>query len=109
MSKANEDLKREPKEKKEDLPYNPDVTKEDKQALNEKGRSMNKGQDKALDRERPVDFTGKDLDIPASNDSLPDSDKNPNPDEQNFQFNERGARPDRDKAKDHPDSETDKP
>ncbi|MDT0676958.1 hypothetical protein [Autumnicola musiva] len=97
------------KKKPEDLPYNPEVTKEDKQALNEKGRSMNKGQDKELDRDRPVDFTGKDLDIPASNDNLPDNEKNPNPDEQNRQFNERGARQERDKAKDHPDSQTKKP
>jgi len=35
----------------EDLPYNPEITKEDKEALNEKGRS-NKGQDKDLD---PID------------------------------------------------------
>ena len=49
--------------------YNSDITAEDKQALNEKGRSMNKGQDKDLDREQPVDFTADNMDIPGSNQS----------------------------------------
>jgi len=41
----------------DDLPYNPEITKEDKQALNEKGRSMDKGQDRELDHKEQVDFT----------------------------------------------------
>ena len=49
--------------------YNSEITAEDKQALNEKGRSMNKGQDKDLDREQPVDFTADNMDIPGRNQS----------------------------------------
>lgn len=92
------------KKKPEDLPYNPEVTKEDKQALNEKGRSMNKGQDKELDREEPVDFTADNLDIPGSNNSEP-TEETQIPDVQNRQFNKRGERPDRQKEKDHPKSD----
>lgn len=92
------------KKKPEDLPYNPDVTKEDEQALNEKGRSMNKGQDKELDRDEPVDFTADNLDIPASNNEKPEGGTQI-PDEENRQFNKRGSRPDRKKEKDHPDSD----
>lgn len=94
------------KGKPEDLPYNPDVTTEDKQALNEKGRSMNKGQDKALDREEDVDFTAENLDIPGSNNDETGQGTTI-PDEQNRQFNKRGERPDRQKEKDHPKSDND--
>ncbi|TRO66508.1 hypothetical protein [Christiangramia sabulilitoris] len=76
----------------EETTYNPEVTKEDKQALNEKGRSMNKGQDRALDREREVDFTASELDIPGSNDARPTK-EGEIPDEQNLQYNDRGSRP----------------
>ncbi|TBW29169.1 hypothetical protein [Gramella sp. KN1008] len=103
-------VKRPEEEKKagkpEDLPYNPDITNEDKQALNEKGRSMNKGQDKALDRDRPVDFTAEEMDVPASNDANPDK-EGQIPDEQNWQYNKKGARPDRQKSKEHPNSDKD--
>ena len=89
-----------------DLPYNPNITSEDKQALNEKGRSMNKNQDKELDRPQDVDFTGKDLDIPGSNSDRPSSPTDI-PDEDNRQFNERGERPKSAKKADHPDSDSD--
>lgn len=92
------------KKKPEDLPYNPEVTKEDKQALNEKGRSMNKGQDKQLDRDKNVDFTAEEMDIPASNDSKPE-DKSQLVDEENMQYNEKGSRPDHKKSTDHPKSD----
>jgi len=92
------------KSKPENLPYNPEVTKEDEQALNEKGRSMNKGQDKALDHKKDVDFTGNDLDVPASNADIP-KEKGQLPDEQNRQFNNKGARPDHEKSTDHPKSD----
>ena len=92
------------KSKPENLPYNPEVTKEDEQALNEKGRSMNKGQDKDLDRERKVDFTGNDLDVPASNSNRPDKEGRI-PDAQNKQYNQKGARPDRKRSTDHPKSD----
>lgn len=90
--------------KPEDLPYNPKLTREDEQALNEKGRSMNKGQDKDLDRKEDVDFTANGLDVPASNSNLPDQEGRI-PDEQNWQYNKKGARPDREKSKDHPKSD----
>ncbi|WP_300438193.1 hypothetical protein [Christiangramia sp.] len=92
------------KSKPKDMSYNPEVTKEDEQALNAKGRSMNKGQDKDLDREREVDFTGKDLDIPASNSDLPNKEGRL-PDEQNWQYNKKAARPDHKKSTDHPKSD----
>ena len=92
------------KKKPEDLPYNPEVTKEDKQALNEKGRSMNKGQDKQLDRDKDVDFTAEKMDIPASNDSKP-QDKSELVDEENMQYNEKGSRPDHKRSSDHPKSD----
>ncbi|MDX1543194.1 MAG: hypothetical protein R3214_04535 [Christiangramia sp.] len=92
------------KGKPEDLPYNPEVTQEDKQALNEKGRSMNKGQDKALDRKQPVDFTAEEMDVPGSNTEGSARDGNI-PDEQNWQYNKKGSRPGRQKSKDHPNSD----
>ncbi|MCG9972409.1 hypothetical protein [Christiangramia crocea] len=94
------------KGKPEDLPYNPEVTKEDKQALNEKGKSMNKGQDKALDREEPVDFSAEELDVPGSNNEESNN-EGQIPDEQNWQYNKKGSRPDRQKAKEHPNSDED--
>ena len=75
----------------DDLPYNPEITKEDKEALNEKGRSMNKGQDKDLDRKEQVDFTPDELDIPASNVTKPKH-KTELVDEENMQFNKKGAK-----------------
>ncbi|MUP45736.1 hypothetical protein E0K83_08255 [Gramella sp. BOM4] len=101
--KVNRPEEEKKKGKPEDLPYNPDVTNEDKQALNEKGRSMNKGQDKALDRERDVDFTAEELDIPAGGQNDPE--KGDIPDEQNYQYNNRGEREDWEKSKDHPKSD----
>lgn len=92
------------KGKPEDLPYNPEVTKEDKQALNQKGRSMNKGQDKDLDREKPVDFTAHKMDVPASNQNKP-SKEGEIPDEQNWQYNKKGSPKARDMATDHKGSD----
>ncbi|MGA8854193.1 MAG: hypothetical protein WB492_08460 [Christiangramia sp.] len=92
------------KSKPEDLPYNPELTKEDEQALNDKNRSMNKGQDKQLDRDKDVDFTAEKMDIPASNDSKP-TDKSELVDEENMQYNEKGSRPEHKKSSDHPRSD----
>ncbi|WP_405198734.1 hypothetical protein [Christiangramia sp. LLG6405-1] len=82
---------------KKDLPYNPEITNEDKEALNEKGRSMNKGQDKDLDQKEQVDFTPDELDIPASNDTKPE-DKTELVDEENMQFNKKGANGENEKS-----------
>ena len=80
-----------------DLPYNPDITQEDKEALNEKGRSMNKAQDRELDHKEKVDFTPDELDIPASNDTKPE-DKTDRVDEENMQFNKKGAKGENEKS-----------
>lgn len=55
------------KERKEDLPYNPDVTKEDLDSLQHENIHRDGGDDEdLLDRTEDVDFTGKDLDVPGS-------------------------------------------
>lgn len=87
---------------KKDLPYNPDITKEDKQALNVKGHSMNMGQDKELaNRERDVDFTGKEMDIPGR-EERDTSTGTGIPDEDNYQFNKRGSRPEEKRKSENP-------
>ena len=112
--KKNEDqptnrLREETDQNKKDLPYNPDITDDDRQALNEKGHSMNRGQDKDLaDRERKVDFTGKDLDIPGRNER-DTSTGTGIPDEENYQFNQRGSRSEEKKKSEHPNPDRDIP
>lgn len=103
MKEVNRPEKAKKEGKPENLPYNPEVTDEDKEALNKKGRSMNKGQDKTLDRERPVDFTEKDMDIPTSNANR-SSKPGEIPDEENRQFNHHGERNKREESEDHPNS-----
>jgi len=92
------------KSKSEDLPYNPELTKEDNQALNDKGRSMNKGQDKDLDRNKEVDFTADELDVPASNDTKR-REKSEMVDEENMLYNKKGSRAEHKKSSDHPRSD----
>lgn len=80
--------------------YNSNITSEDKQALN-------KGQDKELDREKPVDFTAENLDIPGSNQTaINDSDKLV--DEENYQFNKKGTPRKKQDLNDIPDPDTTK-
>lgn len=53
---------------KENLPYNPDVTKEDIQTLRSDNANLhtdNQSDQQLIDRKEKVDFTGKDLDIPG--------------------------------------------
>ena len=48
--------------------YNPDITEDDKQALGQRNENLrsDQGADQPLkDRERDVDFVGKDLDVPG--------------------------------------------
>lgn len=45
-----------------DLPFNPDITPEDKETLN--NQSDEKKGDYFKDREEPVDYAGADLDVP---------------------------------------------
>ena len=75
---------------KKDMPYNPEVTEQDKQVLHEKGRSLNEGQDKDLSDRQDVDFTPDELDIPASNDARAKN-KTELVDEENMQYNQKGA------------------
>lgn len=99
-------LRDEDDKRKEKLPYNPDITDDDQQALQDKGLSMDQGQDKDLaDRDRPVDFTGKNLDIPGR-EERDTSTGTGIPDEDNYQFNQRGSRKEKDKNMDHPDPDT---
>ncbi|MHA7056166.1 hypothetical protein ACWGOQ_0003030 [Aquimarina sp. M1] len=55
------------KEKKKSA-YNPEITEQDKKVLGDKAGNLHtgKGQDHELrNRERSVDFTGKELDVPG--------------------------------------------
>ncbi|MFD2914217.1 hypothetical protein [Psychroserpens luteus] len=55
-------------DKKEKLDYNPEITKEDKSILGDKAGNLKTelSEDDILkNRERPVDFTGKNLDVPG--------------------------------------------
>ncbi|MDN3493595.1 hypothetical protein [Winogradskyella bathintestinalis] len=59
------------KSKKTDKSYNADITKQDLNKLGERTveqRTDHKGDDvQFTNRERPVDFTGKELDVPGRN------------------------------------------
>lgn len=77
------------KDKKEKL-YNPNITKADKNALGDKTGNLHAdgGDDDQLkERKRPVDFEGKDLDVPGR--TLPeDRDKTDLKDEENQLYSE---------------------
>lgn len=56
------------KNSKDKLPYDPNITKEDVNALGDKTGNLHKGKgqdQELLNRENQVDFTGKDLDVPG--------------------------------------------
>lgn len=63
---------------KKDASYNPEITSHDKEILNNQSLDENKG-DYFKEREKPIDFTGDDLDIPQMDDK---------------QFNETASKPD---------------
>ena len=108
--KANKPVRREDKIEKNELPYDPNINKDDKQALHDKGLSMDQGQDKPLEnRRRPVDFAGKDLDIPGREEVDTTHKGTDIPDEANYQFNERGVRRDADKSKGLPNPDREVP
>ena len=46
-----------------DLPFNPDITPEDKEVLNNQSQDEQKG-NYFNDRKEPVDYAGEDLDLP---------------------------------------------
>lgn len=63
-----------PKKKKEqdqetskDLPFNPEITSEDKEVLNNQSKDQKKG-DYFKDRDEPIDYAGADLDVPELDD-----------------------------------------
>lgn len=63
-------MKKNKSEKEQELPYNPDITEHDKDILNQDNIHGDGGDDQQLkERKKPVDFTGKNLDIPGSNEA----------------------------------------
>jgi hypothetical protein len=62
-----------PKNNREDMTrdkgsnYNPDITPEDKNVLNNQSQDEKKG-DYFKDREEPIDYAGEDLDVPGEDD-----------------------------------------
>ena len=60
MPKKN---KQEREETSKDLPFNPDITSENKKVLNNQSQDEKKG-DYFKDRNEPVDYAGADLDVP---------------------------------------------
>ncbi len=79
--------------KKEENTYNPEITKEDKQALGDKAGNLktDMSDDELLkNREKDVDFTGKDLDVPGR--ELPsDKTKKTLKDEENSLYGQGGS------------------
>jgi len=72
---------------KQKADYNPDLTKEDLDLLNQKNIHKDGGVDEQLrDRKKDVDFTGSDLDIPTG------SDRNNLKDEENKLYSQGGSR-----------------
>ncbi|CAN5402160.1 hypothetical protein BH23BAC2_BH23BAC2_07620 [soil metagenome] len=101
--KANKPLRKEDNLKENDLPYDPDINEDDKQALQERGINMNPRDKKFLaERDRPLDFAAKDLDIPGRDERNTTHEGTDIPDEQNFQYDESGIKKKR-KLEDIPD------
>lgn len=97
MKKDKNEKLEENGKKKENLPYDPKINSDDKQALHDKDLSMDQNQDKPLAERDNVDFTGEDLDIPGREDTDTSGEGTDLPDEENFQFDERGKRTGKDK------------
>lgn len=107
MPKANKPLRENDNNEKNDLPYDPNITKEDKQALQERGHNMSPTDDQFLaDRDRPADFAAKDLDIPGRNQADTSHRGTDIPDEQNFQYDRSGMKKKRSNEDDIPDRDT---
>lgn len=82
------------KKKQHKTTYNSEVTKEDIDALGKKNLSMDAKDDRPLqDRKKPVDFTGKDLDVPGRDDvSVSKNKKIKLKDEENSLYGQGGER-----------------
>lgn len=64
MPKGN---KQERESAEKDLPFNPDITSEDKEVLNNQSKDEKQG-DYFKDRKEPIDYAGADLDLPEMDD-----------------------------------------
>lgn len=65
------DNKQEREEAPKDLPFNPDITEEDKNVLNNQSKDEKRGEKEDeyfKDRDEPIDYAGADLDIPKEDD-----------------------------------------
>lgn len=103
----------------EKLPYDPELNREDRQALPDENLSMDMEDDRdrfLAERKRPVDFTGEDLDIPEK-DLEVGRDGLGIPDEENQQYSDRRPKSKEDKDRevtkkrtgDESEPETDNP
>ena len=105
-SKANKPLRERDQIKNNDLPYDPDINSDDKQALQEKGLNMNPTDDQFLaERKRPVDLAAKDLDIPGRDEADTTHRGTDIPDEENFQYDQSGVKKKRSGLEDIPDED----
>ncbi len=108
LPKANKPKRDEDHIEQNDLPYDPNINEDDKQALQERGHNMNPSDDRFLaERDRPVDFTAEDLDIPGRNQADNTHEGTDIPDEENFQYDERGVKKNRSDLDDIPDPDQD--
>ncbi|MBF4984201.1 hypothetical protein FNJ87_18525 [Nonlabens mediterrranea] len=88
-------MKNQGKSEKDNLPYNPDVTDQDLQALrndNAHLHSDNQDDQQLKNREEKVDFTGKDLDIPGRTEAQKNNGPNGLNDEENKLHSQGGDR-----------------
>ena len=79
------------KSKEKNTNYKAEITEEDKHILGDKLehiRTDGGGDNQLADREKPVDFAGKDLDIPGRN--LPNQTKESLKDEENQLYSQGG-------------------
>lgn len=105
--RANKLNREDDQNQKNDIPYDPNITKDDKQALQERGQNMSPTDDQFLaDRERPVDFSAEDLDIPGRNQADTSHRGTDIPDEQNFQYDRSGMKKKRSNDGEIPDRDT---
>ncbi len=78
-------------EKKENLKYNPEITEQDKDILNQDNIHSDGGDDQELkDRKRKVDFAGADLDVPGRNQAKKGNGPEGFNDEENKLFSQGG-------------------
>lgn len=105
-AKQNKPIKKKDHLEKTDLPYDPKINSEDLQALQDENLSMDQRRDKFLaERDTTTDFTVEELDIPGAGDAETSTGKD-NPDEENYQFNKRGARKTNSREEDIPDPDS---